>query len=412
MAVLLNVAEMKSVEDAWPTSNSGLPASVQTAYDSWFGLAMPAIDAAVRQLHDDPGAEFTTPRGRGYNKPQKCRTLTIHRIAAAAGGPTPIPAELRSMIPGSSDDVSDKIRSMEQLLERQEATIASLVRQQAAVDSEKDVTANYGIHAKVLAAVPATFVDLDPLPKKERRSVMREHQGIYPEGKWPNKLVLKESTRNSKDMQKASKMTLPQFAKEASSMLEKNDFTTKMAGTTWSRIVDMQTDVRAELTSDPDAWYRADEILDTLEEMEACAEGTFRFGLDTSVAIRLNVANRVDVAMGINHLRVDPFKKETDDFISADTYKLVEAEAKAQQNLTWAKQGHFPGSRAGNNFFGKPSHKNPGGGKQSNYNNSGGGRGNKPKGGGKGKGRGRGKGKGKGRGARKDRSGDADGALD
>ena len=119
--------------------------------------------------------------------------------------------------------------------------------------------------------------------------------------------------------------------------------------------------------------------------------------------MRLNVASRVDVAMGISHLRVDPLKKKKDDFISADTYKLVEAEAKQKQNLTWAKQGHFDGSRAGQRFSGKPFSKSSGNGGKSNY-----GKGGKSKGGGKGKGRGRGKGKG----ARKDRSGDADGALD
>ena len=49
--------------------------------------------------------------------------------------------------------------------------------------------------------------------------------------------------------------------------------------------------------------------------------------------------------MGIKHLRVDPLKAGEDDFISDDTYKLVQAEAEKKQNLTWAKQGDFPGRK-------------------------------------------------------------------
>ena len=264
------------------------------------------------------------------------------------------------MLPASGDAVSEKIRLLETQLLQQKDTIASLVRQQNAVDAERDVTADYEINDRVLAKVPTSFLDHDPLSKKERRKVMRDHQGVYPEGRWPNKLALKASTRNSRDMQKAAKLTLPQYAAEVAKFLERNDTSTKMSGTAWSRVLDMQHDLETSITSDPDAWYRADEILEQLQEIAACTQGAFTFGLDMSVNMRLNVANRVDIAMGINHLRVDPFKKETDDFISDDTYKLVEKEAKAKQNLTWAKQGHFPGSKAGDRFFGQPSQKSSG----------------------------------------------------
>ena len=124
--------------------------------------------------------------------------------------------------------------------------------------------------------------------------------------------------------------------------------------------------------------------------------------MDASVHMRLSVANRVDEAMGIKHLRVDPLKAGEDDFISDDTYKLVQAEAEKKQNLTWAKQGDFPRSKAGNSFFGKPSQKHPRGGKNNNQNKKAGGRGN---GRGRGKG-GKGRGKGKaGRGSGDDPSG-------
>jgi hypothetical protein len=98
--------------------------------------------------------------------------------------------------------------------------------------------------------------------------------------------------------------------------------------------------------------------------------------------------------MGIDHLRVDPLKKQADDFISDDTYKLVEEAAQKKQNLSWAKQGVFPGSQHGH-FSGKPPpRKSSGGGYSSRgrgSSNGGRGRGRGGKGrGGKGGGRGRG----------------------
>ena len=407
----LTAAEIQTVLDTW--DDDALPASVKKLLDEWTDLRMSAINLAVQALHDDPTSGFTTPGGRGYHKSHKCRTLAIHGVASHDGGPTPTPAELRSMVTPVEERgnaVSERMRLLEQevreskvALAQQATTMAALARQAAAIDAERDVTADFEIHPEVLELIPKTFLEHGPLTKVERRATSRNHQGVYPDGGWPNGLAMKESTRNSPDMQKAKKLALPQYAVEVSKFLERNDYTTKMTGSALSRVVDIYNELTESVTSDPDAWYRADDILEQLTEIRACCEGSFKFGLDQSVHMRLNVASRVDVAMGISHLRVDPLKKKKDDFISADTYKLVEAEAKQKQNLTWAKQGHFDGSRAGQRFSGKPFSKSSGNGGKSNY-----GKGGKSKGGGKGKGRGRGKGKG----ARKDRSGDADGALD
>ena len=395
----LSTAEIQQTLDAWPVDLDALPASVRAACDSWARLRLGPIDLAIRDLDADPNQGFTTPGGR-FTKPLKCRALTVHGVAPPGGGPTPTPAELRSLLPATPDVVSEKLRSLEAQLLQQSSTIASLLRQQAAVDAERDVTADYEINALVLAEVPKSFVTLDPLSKKERRKTLREHQGVYPIDQWPNKLVLKQSTKQSKDMQNAKKLTLVEYAGEVSKFLERNDYSTKMAGTTWSRLLDMTADLSTNLENDPDSWYRADDILEQLDEIVHCAEGAFRFGLDMSGSMRLNVANRVDTAMGVSHLRVDPLKRETDDFISADTHKLIENEAKEKQNLLWAKQGHFPGSNAGR-FFDKPSSKSSGGGGK--HKSSGGGRGNygnRPKKGkdGSGKGGGRGRGRGRGRG--------------
>jgi hypothetical protein len=401
----LTQAEIQNVLDAWPADDTGLPGSVQVALDSWVALRMEPINTAIAQLNDDPTSAFTTPVGRGYLKSHKVRTLVAHGVAAAAGGPTPVPAELRSMV-SAPDAISEKIRRMEEQLQLQRkeiadsrAEIAGLQKVQDAVDADKDVTADYVVNDTVLAATPESFVTHIPLSKKERRSKMHKNQGSFT--RYPNKMVLKDSTKNSKDMQKAKKLTLPQYAVEVQKFLDRNDNSTKMAGTCWSHILDMISDVTTNLDTDPDSWYRGDDMLDKLNEVQQCAEAAFTLGLDSSVHMRLSVANRVDEAMGIKHLRVDPLKAGEDDFISNDTYKLVQAEAEKKQNLTWAKQGDFPGSKAGSRFFGGPPQKYPGGGKYKDQHRSG-------DGGGRGKGRGRGKGgRGKGRGKKdwKDKGG-------
>ena len=70
-------------------------------------------------------------------------------------------------------------------------------------------------------------------------------------------------------------------------------------------------------------WRRADGILAQLVEIGKCCEGALQFGLDQSVDMRLNVASRVDTAMGISNLRVDRFTKSKGDFISPDSHKWV-----------------------------------------------------------------------------------------
>jgi hypothetical protein len=96
----------------------------------------------------------------------------------------------------------------------------------------------------------------------------------------------------------------------------------------------MKQQMIENVTSDPDAWHRADDIVSQLDEIGECCKGSFNFGLDHSVNTRLSVAIRIGDSMGISHLRVNPLKKVKDDFISNDTCKLVETEAKQKQNLT------------------------------------------------------------------------------
>jgi hypothetical protein len=179
--------------------------------------------------------------------------------------------------------------------------------------------------------------------------------------------------------------------------MDRHNSTAKLVGTAWSRTLDIQSDLQEQVELDPEIVFRGSDLLDKIDAVEACLAGTFTIALDESTNLRLNVADRVDVAMGIDHLRVDTRKRETDDFISSDTYKLVEAAAKHKQDLTWAKRGVFPGSQAGQvgRFSGKPSPKSTGGGYKPSGSNTGRGGGNS-RGGGRGRGRGRGRGKGRG----------------
>ena len=81
----LDDAEIQSVLDAWPADDAGLPVSVQAALDSWSALTMNPINTAITILNDDPASVFTTPRGRGYLKMNKVRTLVAHGVAVPGG---------------------------------------------------------------------------------------------------------------------------------------------------------------------------------------------------------------------------------------------------------------------------------------------------------------------------------------
>jgi hypothetical protein len=52
----------------------------------------------------------------------------------------------------------------------------SLVRQAAAMDADRDATADYEIHADVLKLIPKSFLEHRPLSKVERPTTSRNHQ--------------------------------------------------------------------------------------------------------------------------------------------------------------------------------------------------------------------------------------------
>jgi hypothetical protein len=402
----LNDDEARRVLDAWP-DDTDLPASVLAALREWRSESLTAIDPAVEILNADPARAFSTPRNN-FLKERRCRTLVAHGVPTN-GGATPSPAELRSMIPAddtrstdsrsdsgsqqSSSNMEEKFEALEAKLLAAQSTIDMLVKQRDEVEGA-DVSADYVVHSTVLDLVPKSFVSHDPLSKKERLKLSRSHQGDFPEDAWPNRLVLSDATKNAKEIKAAQKLTLTQFADTVGKFMDRNEYATKMAGTSWSRLIDCIEHLQEQLSENPDIVFRAADFIDQLEPIAATTRAAFELGLDSATHMRMNVSRRVDQAMGIDHLRADPTKRAVDDFISPETYKLVEEAAKQKQNLTWAKQGYFPGQHVGR-FSGGPPPKSGGGG--GNYTK-------RSKGGGGGKGSG-GRGRGKGKGGKDKKSG-------
>ena len=72
-----------------------------------------------------------------------------------------------------------QLKAMEGQLSEAWSTIASLTKHQDATD-EYDVSADYEIHEEVVQAVPQSFLDLDPLTKKERHHILRKQVGTFP----------------------------------------------------------------------------------------------------------------------------------------------------------------------------------------------------------------------------------------
>jgi hypothetical protein len=241
----------------------------------------------------------------------------------------------------------DRMARLEDQLRAAQATIGSLVRQTLEVE-DKDVTTDYAVNDTVMAIIPKSFLTLNPLSKKERLHLCRMNQGSFPEGVWPNRLALSESTKNS--IKSAAKLSLQR--KWVSSSTVTTTRRRWLAPRSASRLTDDITNVQAQLDDDPDLMFRGDEVLRQLQLLEPGVRATVQLGLDLFLHLRLNVSKRVDTAMGIDHLRVDPFKRKTEDFISPETYKLVEQvrgqtktgfDVGKEGPLSWIQSGSFFG---------------------------------------------------------------------
>ncbi len=87
-----------------------------------------------------------------------------------------------------------------------------------------------------------SWLDIKPLPKSERRRIIREQGGTF--STFPPDLDLLASTKALKLVQEA-KLTLPNFATQevAKYMMARNAGTIRMCGTVLSRVRELQTDL-------------------------------------------------------------------------------------------------------------------------------------------------------------------------
>ena len=428
MAVDMN--RLTKARQLWPKNTANLPAPVQAIFQAWEQCREADQDEALRLIEG-----LTRSPGR-YSAKQKCRDLTLLR--------SPLPSSMSSIPPLSAEDVAvffgnevtpsrrsgdsdndsirstpssdERLNSMELSLSKcldtiarqneqlatQAATLDRLFKAQA--DPDEVQTSNYEVADSILsklgltAAGKMSWLDIKPLPKSERRRILREHGGTF--RTFPPDLDMLASTKALKLVQDA-KVTLPNFAtQEVAKFMTRNTGTIKMCGTVLSRVRELKSDLAAPPEEDgededdevpstrPPSSIPTDVLLEFLTVLEAAAEGSLDLAIDCHTLMRMSVSRRIESALGVAHLQQDPTKRPREDFISPKTLTLIEDAAKMREDLTWAMEARKTATGDGSSLFGRRPHKSPGGGQRNptaNGRGQGRGTGNNPSGKGKGK---------------------------
>ncbi len=166
----------------------------------------------------------------------------------------------------------------------------------------------------------ASWLDIKPLPKSERRRILREHGGTFTA--FTPDLDMLASTKALKLVQEA-KLSLPHFAThEVAQIMNRNTGTIKMCGTVLSRIKEMRVDIQTPVHDGSDNYASStgsapvppstipDDMLDELlTVLEFAAEGVMDLAIDTQTFMRLAVSRRIETALGVAHLQQDPTKR-------------------------------------------------------------------------------------------------------
>ena len=421
----VDLENLSAARQRWSRSTASLSAPVKAVFQAWEQCLDREQDEALERIEG-----FTRPPGR-FTAKQKCRDLTLLR--------SPLPSTMRSVHPLSEADVADffgrvvtphregesdsesvrstpsedRMNSMEASLAKcletiarqneqlvtQAATLERLFKAQA--DPEEIQTSTYEVADSVLqklgrnSAGKMSWLDIKPLPKSERRRILREHGGTFTT--FPPDLDMLASTKALKLVQDA-KVSLPNFAtQEVAKFMARNSGTIKMCGTVLSRVRELQRDMAPHATEGGDD--EDDEVLlppspssvptavllEFLVVLEGAAAGALDLAMDTHTLMRLSVSRRIETALGVAHLHQDPTKHPKEDFMSPKTLTVIEEAAKMREDLTWAMEARktVTGERAPYN---RPR-KAPGGGQQHTAaHGRGQGRGTGSKGSGKGKG--------------------------
>ena len=399
----IDMNKLITARQRWPKRTDTLPASVQAVFEAWEQCGDQERDEALAQIEG-----FTKPPGRFLAK-QKCRDLTLMRSPlpnSAAIVPALTDADVslffgNTVTPVSHETESDsesvrstpsedRMNSMESSLAKcldtiakqneqlvhQAATLERLFKAQA--DPEEIQTSTYEVADSVLSklgrntAGKMSWLDIKPLPKSERRRILREHGGTFTT--FPPDLDMLASTKALKLVQDA-KVTLPNFAtQEVAKFMARNAGTIKMCGTVLSRVREMKADLThpAGGSDDDDDEMNSPGLpptvptailIDFLSVVEAAAEGAMDLSIDTHTLMRLSVSRRIETALGVAHLHQDPTKHPKEDFMSPKTLSIIEDAAKIREDLTWAMEARktVTGERAP--LFQSRLHKSPGGGR-------------------------------------------------
>ena len=270
----------------------------------------------------------------------------------------------------------DTIAKQNEQLVHQAATLERLFKAQA--DPEEIQTSTYEVTDSVLAklgrntAGKMSWLDIKPLPKSDRRRILREHGGTFTT--FPPDLDMLASTKALKLVQDA-KVTLPNFAtQEVAKFMTRNAGTIKMCGTVLSRVREMKADITSPSTGSDEDDDETDSpglppsiptamLFEFLTVVEAAAEGAMDLSIDTQTLMRLSVSRRIETALGVAHLHQDPTKHPKEDFMSPKTLSIIEDAAKMREDLTWAMEARktVTGERAP--LFQSRLRKSPGGGR-------------------------------------------------
>jgi len=262
----------------WPKNTNGLAAPVCAVFNAWERCRETDQDEALELIDG-----FTRPPGR-FTAKQKCRDLTLLRspLSSSAknvsplseedvavffdGAPPPGPQNTPRAREDESDTSSirssqadDRLSSMEAAMAKCLDTIAQQHEQLAAqaetlqrlfkaqADPEEVLTSTYEVADSILlklgrnSAGKMSWLYIKPLPKSERRRILREHGGTF--ATFPPDLDMLASTKALKLVQDA-KVTLPNFAtQEVAKFMSRNTGTIKMCGTVLSRVRKMKADL-------------------------------------------------------------------------------------------------------------------------------------------------------------------------
>ena len=401
----VDMSRLTKARQLWPKQTANLAAPVQAFYHAWEQCREADQDAALGTI-----AGFTRSPGL-YRAKQKCRDLTLLR--------TPLPSSAGPVPPLSDEDVAvffggvvtphrlggdsdnDSVRSTPSSDERlnvlksslskcletiarqndqlaaQAVTLERLFKAQA--DPDEIQTSTYEVADSILSKLglnatgKMSWLDIKPLPKSERRRILREHGGTFKN--FPPDLDMLASTKALKLVQDA-KVTLPNFAtQEVAKFMARNTSTIKMCGTVLSRVRELKSDLNAPLEEDGDdedaevpstrlpSSVPVDVLLEFLTVLESAAEGSFDLAIDCQTMMRLSVSRRIESALGVAHLQQDPTKRPKEDFISPKTLTLIEDAAKMREDLTWSMEARKVATSESSLFGGRPR-KSPGGGQR------------------------------------------------